>query len=537
MAKAIQIDLERHGGTSFPFASTTPNNPLHNDCFFKVIDLHADNGTMEYQRDCFSNTGLTNFYSTIPTQSENTIRIILDGRQRRTLILDKPPSGSFSDCTSSLSTSREYETPPQCPLYKISAGINGRFRYYHIPTLRQLWDNDSTPMWFGMYSFAPHIQNCSMFRGILNPLQSTYERSDVYLTVCRDGEGRMTVVCYAPDAYTSICCPDCDRECANANQRYLLSLDIALQKMGRHWGSESWSSRQALLCVFLTVFETNLKQTADFLDYGSVKVDEEDWDVLPKDTCPIPESRLVAILSERILIFRAIEDAITNISHAITYTSNSLESTIPIPQSLQTLISNLSQDSQHYTRWSTSLKTRSIEVHSVVMSRFNVRQANSATQLTTLAAFFLPLTLAAGILSMQTRFSDLHLLLYDFLGVVIILATLAIIFAALNRHCKEGFKTALLSPYGIGKGWSGKRSWAGYLRLVVLVLWWLATLASFLVGMVKEVIFGLKVFGFAALGIVAFGWGSYGIYVGWIVYKSGVKRKGWDEVAEAIFRG
>ena len=46
--------------------------------------------------------------------------------------------------------------------------------------------------------------------------------------------------------------------------------------------------------------------------------------------------------------------------------------------------------------------------------------------LSILASVFLPLSLATSILSMQTRFVDLHFLLYDFCGVIVLLATLVL---------------------------------------------------------------------------------------------------------------
>jgi hypothetical protein len=52
-------------------------------------------------------------------------------------------------------------------------------------------------------------------------------------------------------------------------------------------------------------------------------------------------------------------------------------------------------------------------------------QAQSMAVLTIISAIFLPLSLAAGVLSMQTRFRDLDLLLYDFGSVACLFFTLA----------------------------------------------------------------------------------------------------------------
>ncbi|KAI1013670.1 hypothetical protein LB503_010700 [Fusarium chuoi] len=57
----------------------------------------------------------------------------------------------------------------------------------------------------------------------------------------------------------------------------------------------------------------------------------------------------------------------------------------------------------------------------------DINQTKGVQQLTLLATIFLPLSLASGLLSMQTRFKDLGTLLYDFFGVVMLLAAIVII--------------------------------------------------------------------------------------------------------------
>lgn len=54
-----------------------------------------------------------------------------------------------------------------------------------------------------------------------------------------------------------------------------------------------------------------------------------------------------------------------------------------------------------------------------------VRDSMSVRLLTTLAAVLIPMSLACEILSMQSRFADLHYLIYDFCGVITIIASLA----------------------------------------------------------------------------------------------------------------
>lgn len=60
-------------------------------------------------------------------------------------------------------------------------------------------------------------------------------------------------------------------------------------------------------------------------------------------------------------------------------------------------------------------------------------EAQNVRLLSILASIFLPVSLACGLLSMQTRFADLHVLVYDFFGVLALLGILVgVIFIALK---------------------------------------------------------------------------------------------------------
>jgi hypothetical protein len=61
----------------------------------------------------------------------------------------------------------------------------------------------------------------------------------------------------------------------------------------------------------------------------------------------------------------------------------------------------------------------------------DLEQSKSLRILTLLATFFLPMSLAAGVLSMQTRFKDLKVLLYDFFGVTVFAVALAFVLVGL----------------------------------------------------------------------------------------------------------
>jgi hypothetical protein len=121
--------------------------------------------------------------------------------------------------------------------------------------------------------------------------------------------------------------------------------------------------------------------------------------------------------------------------------------------------------------------------------------------LSILASIFLPLSLATSILSMQTRFADLHLLLYDFCGVIVLLATLVLVLLLVVSailYCREK-----LAKYETNLPRHGT-----LLKRIVLIIFfwvlctaWMVTIASFLCGMIVDVKLGLKILGFGAAGV------------------------------------
>lgn len=132
----------------------------------------------------------------------------------------------------------------------------------------------------------------------------------------------------------------------------------------------------------------------------------------------------------------------------------------------------------------------------------DMNQSGNVQMLTLLATIFLPLSLSAGVLSMQSRFKDLGDLLYDFFGVVVLLAavvavlvTAMLLFSSVkeleSRLFKYHWYKAILRPVVLATI-SGITFTLGAL-----------VLASFLVGMFKDVVLGAKILGYgvaAAIG-------------------------------------
>ncbi|KDN71603.1 hypothetical protein CSUB01_09223 [Colletotrichum sublineola] len=122
---------------------------------------------------------------------------------------------------------------------------------------------------------------------------------------------------------------------------------------------------------------------------------------------------------------------------------------------------------------------------------WNINQSDNVNILTLLATVFLPLSLSAGILSMGTRFKDLGDLVYDFSGVAVLLGALALVI--LLSFFLVSFLQDLesrLRPQKLYLTWRSALKKLGF--LILLMLGGLV-LASFVVGMFKEVGLGGKI--------------------------------------------
>ncbi|KAF3225636.1 hypothetical protein TWF106_002154 [Orbilia oligospora] len=113
---------------------------------------------------------------------------------------------------------------------------------------------------------------------------------------------------------------------------------------------------------------------------------------------------------------------------------------------LRRILSNLGSDIEGMRRAVVSI--RSLQENGY-QSRSDTRQRQESRhirKLAILATIFLPLSLATGLLSMQTRISELGNLLYDYVGVVVTLAWVLMLYFALDVNKMKG--TALMFfPY------------------------------------------------------------------------------------------
>ena len=158
-------------------------------------------------------------------------------------------------------------------------------------------------------------------------------------------------------------------------------------------------------------------------------------------------------------------------------------------------------------------KNRRDQRYDLYVKNLSIDDSISIKRLTILAAVFLPLSLASSILSMQTRFVQLHSLLYDFLGVFILLASLAFLtyyvldgFTALSRRDKLWLRREYAT--WTLRWWSSRANDAHaeigaklFLKYSLTVSIWAITIVSFIVGMLLEITLGLKVLGYGVAAL------------------------------------
>ncbi|KAF1959436.1 hypothetical protein CC80DRAFT_327190 [Byssothecium circinans] len=121
----------------------------------------------------------------------------------------------------------------------------------------------------------------------------------------------------------------------------------------------------------------------------------------------------------------------------------------------------------------------------------NIRESSSLWLLSLMAGIFLPLSLASSLLSMQTRLSDLHYLLYDFCGVIAIFGTLTVVCVRLIRLFAS-YKGNVHDVFHVHTG----------IHWAFILPEWMVVLSSFLVGMIKDEGLGLRILGFGTASAI-----------------------------------
>lgn len=205
---------------------------------------------------------------------------------------------------------------------------------------------------------------------------------------------------------------------------------------------------------------------------------------------------------------RSLERSINELSTSIIWLSNRVQSrlgkhpTPPSPTSNLLCLETLRQDLEYYKRVLDYQIVVLNELHTARSQYNNKTQADNLNRLTILTACFLPLSLAAAVLSMQTRFAHLHLFLYDLVGVALIFGVAALTIVLTSGKLMDWYdqkRRGNKSYFTFGTSGYVKLSLSAVIYVFVILL-----TVSFLVGMLKDVILGLKVLGYETGGALAF---------------------------------
>jgi hypothetical protein len=112
---------------------------------------------------------------------------------------------------------------------------------------------------------------------------------------------------------------------------------------------------------------------------------------------------------------------------------------------LEQLFESIRGSCRQYTRLGTRRDEYNRQRYNMFLSSLNIHETESVKGLTALAAGFLPLSLGASLPSMQTRFADLDYLIYDFVGVgVLLFSLMGVVYIAV----KLVVRSAKWKPFG-----------------------------------------------------------------------------------------
>lgn len=158
--------------------------------------------------------------------------------------------------------------------------------------------------------------------------------------------------------------------------------------------------------------------------------------------------------------------------------------------------------------WTMRSREKLVYVFEAINKVHNIQESIRVKRLTVLATIFLPLSLSTSILSIQGRFVDLGPKLYDFVGVFVIVGSAAVLLLllakAISRLKKSQF-WELLSPRML---WQQPSRWHIRVFSVVMAISYCSavalTIASFVIGMVENVVLGVKILGFGLAGVIGF---------------------------------
>jgi Mg2+ and Co2+ transporter CorA len=157
---------------------------------------------------------------------------------------------------------------------------------------------------------------------------------------------------------------------------------------------------------------------------------ESDWPL--RDGHP-PESKIIHEYVNKFLDYERLREHSQDLVDAVEFILQILaataieEQTIISSQPMRERIAFMRSKCAKLNKLVSRIIDRRDQRYDLFVKNLNIDDSVSVKRLTILAAVFLPCSLACSIVSMQTRFVELHLLLYAFLGGFILVASLAVV--------------------------------------------------------------------------------------------------------------
>jgi hypothetical protein len=191
-----QVKLQNYSPSNFGRGSTGTGAEAKNmtqeanDCFFKIIDIPFNGNPIKTQNECYTKYSLTQMFSRVPDQEENTIRVILEGAgegDSETLEPDYPTCGIRYPRRRSKGSM----------LYHIGSSRDPRSTH-DLPAFRRMWDPGARQEWYYMQCFAGHDHDCPHVAKRAGRYGSDFELPVVQLGVdwTKSDTGRITGMLY-----------------------------------------------------------------------------------------------------------------------------------------------------------------------------------------------------------------------------------------------------------------------------------------------------------------------------------------------------
>ncbi|KAF1954816.1 hypothetical protein CC80DRAFT_448519 [Byssothecium circinans] len=193
------------------------------------------------------------------------------------------------------------------------------------------------------------------------------------------------------------------------------------------------NSHDTLIQLVLLVFcQCSLDQLSDFVDttqhfYAQFRQMVTD----PRRTV-ITNSSLREIITDA-YFYEQLQDSISALTSATEPLLDLLHISFAAQPEFKSLATEMRATCADLTKSSTRLSTRLASHLHLFEQLRNFNNSLSVWLLALLASIFLPLSLASSLLSMQSRLADLHFLLYDFCGVIVLLGTIVLVIIILLR--------------------------------------------------------------------------------------------------------